>query len=321
MQNETTELSPKSKPVLVRVLTPLCWTLWGILFLVALYGLVSVSTEQTSSPEARRGLGIFATLFLMALLAVAAVLLNVAARKQSPAGLITMTLVLAYPLVSLVAHPAIQAYKRRSFEGAEARVGDSSGSVDRAAAPVTIDVRFTLTDLDSRPLAGQSVRLIVGLEPGWQNPDAGKRFVTDANGEYRFSTQAVLDQRLRKMPTNFVSSLVSRRQRTDHLSVAAELGFMTFRWLYTVDVYRFPDGTSALLDGLSVYTPDSGGQFTTRATHDESGWRIADLGGMVLTTPGYQPAHVTLLPDESDLTHQRWRLHVAFQRQPPPMRR
>jgi hypothetical protein len=159
--------------VLVRVLTPLCWTLWGILFLVALYGLVSVSTEQTSSPEARRGLGIFATLFLMALLAVAAILLNVAARKQSPAGLITMTLVLAYPLVSLVAHPAIQAYKRRGFASAEARVGDSGVSVDRAAAPVTIDVRFTLTDLDSRPLAGQPVRLVVGSEPGWQDPDAG----------------------------------------------------------------------------------------------------------------------------------------------------
>jgi hypothetical protein len=123
------------------------------------------------------------------------------------------------------------------------------------------------------------------------------------------------------MPTNFVSSLVSHRQRTDHLSVAAELGFMTFRWLYTVDVYRFPDGTSALLDGLSVYTPDSGGRFTTRATHDESGWRMADLGGMVLTTPGYQPVHVTLLPDESDSTHQRWSLRVEFQRQPAPMRR
>jgi hypothetical protein len=193
--------------------------------------------------------------------------------------------------------------------------------VDSSAAPVTIDVRFTLTDVDSKPLAGQSVRLVVGSQPSWQNPDAGERFVTDANGEYRFSTKAVLDQRQRKMPTNFLSSLLSRPQRTDHLSVAAELGYMTFRWLYAVDVYRFPDGTSALLDGLSVYTPDSGGRFTTRAAHDESGWRMAELGGLVLTTPGYQPVHVTLLPDESDSTRPRWNLHVAFQRQPTPMRR
>lgn len=194
-------------------------------------------------------------------------------------------------------------------------------SIDGAAAPVTIDVHFTLTDLDSKPLAGQPVRLVVGSELGWQSLDAGKRFVTDANGEYRFSTKAVLHQRLRKMPTNFMSSLWSRKQRTDHLSVAAELGYMTFRWLYVVDVYRFPDGTNALLDGLSVYTPDSGGRFTRRATHDEDGWRMADLDGLVLTTPGYQLGQVTLLPDEADPTHQRWTLRVAFQRQPAPMRR
>ena len=194
-------------------------------------------------------------------------------------------------------------------------------AADRAAAPVTIDVHFTLTDHDSKPLAGQPVRLVLGSEPGWQNPDAGKRFVTDANGEYRFSTKAVLDQRLRKMPTNFVSSLLSRKQRTNHLSVAAELGYMTFRWLYAVDVDRFPDGTSLFLDELSIYTPDSGGRFTTRATHDDSGWRMADLGGMVLSTPGYQLAHVALLPDESDSTHPRWSLRVAFQRQPAPTRR
>ncbi|MGH7712616.1 MAG: hypothetical protein ACREOG_15095 [Gemmatimonadaceae bacterium] len=112
--------------MLVRILIPVCWTLWGILLLVALYAVFMVSTERTSSPEAGRGLGIFAVLFLMALLALAGWLLAVAARKQSSAGLITMALVLLYPLVALVAHPAIQAYKRRSFEKAEARVGDFS---------------------------------------------------------------------------------------------------------------------------------------------------------------------------------------------------
>jgi hypothetical protein len=58
-----------------------------------------------------------------------------------------------------------------------------------------------------------------------------------------------------------------------------------------------------------------------RAAHDDSGWRMADLGGMVLTTPGYQLAHVALLPDETDSTHQRWSLRVAFQRQPAPTQR
>jgi hypothetical protein len=205
--------------------------------------------------------------------------------------------------------------------GAFVAMATLGASVDRGAARVTIDVHLTLTDLDSNPLAEQPVRLVVGSEPGWQNLDAGKRFVTDANGKYRFSTKAVLDPQMRKMPTNFMSSLVSRKQRTDHLSIAAELGYMTFRWLYAVDVYRFPDGTSALLDGLAVYTPDSGGRFTRRATHTESGWRMADLDGLVLTTPGYQLGQVTLLPDESDSTRQRWILRVTFQRQPAPMRR
>jgi hypothetical protein len=118
-----------------------------------------------------------------------------------------------------------------------------------------------------------------------------------------------------------MASLISRRQKTHHLIVAAELGYMTFRWLYVVDVYRFPDGTSALLDGLSIYTPDAGGRFTRLAAHDASGWQMADLGGMVLTTAGYEPWDFMLQPDESDPTHRRWSLRIAFRRQPEPVRR
>jgi hypothetical protein len=115
MQNEGTELEPKGKPVLTRILIPLAWTFWGVLLIVLLYGLIRVSTEGRGSPEAGPGLGIFTVLFLLALLAVAAVFLNRAARKQSPAGLITMTVILAWPVVGLVADPAIKAYKRRSY--------------------------------------------------------------------------------------------------------------------------------------------------------------------------------------------------------------
>lgn len=208
-----------------------------------------------------------------------------------------------------------------AFGGAFVVLATLGVSVDHAAESVPVDVRFKLTELDSKPLSGHSVRLVVGSEPGWQTPDAGVRFVTDANGEYHFSTNAVLDERLRKMPTNFMSGVLSRKQRTDHLTVAAELAYMTFRWLYVVDVYRFPDGTGALLDGLSVYTPDAGGGFTRLATLDERGWRMADLGGLVLTTPGYEPWSVVLQPDESDPTHKRWSLRIAFQRQPEPVRR
>jgi hypothetical protein len=77
--------------------------------------------------------------------------------------------------------------------------------------PVTLEVHFKLTDLEYHPLPGAAVRLVFGVQPEWQDPDAGRRFVTDANGEHRFRTAAVIDQRLRKKPTNFVSSLLSRR--------------------------------------------------------------------------------------------------------------
>jgi hypothetical protein len=52
------------------------------------------------------------------------VFLTMAARKQSPTGLVTIAVVLAWPLISMIAHPAIIAYKERRFASAEASVGD-----------------------------------------------------------------------------------------------------------------------------------------------------------------------------------------------------
>jgi len=185
---------------------------------------------------------------------------------------------------------------------------------------VTLDVHFKLTDLEYQPLPGVSVRLVFGTEPGWQNPDAGDRFVTDSNGEHSYGATAMIDQRLRKMPTNFIRSLFSRKQTTDHLAVAAELEFLTYHWLYAFDLYRFPGG-DVLFDGLSVYTPDALGRFTNRATHDESGWRMTGLSGLVLTTPGHEPWNFMLQPDPTDPTHKKWDLQIAVKRSPAPVRR
>ncbi|MGH7693422.1 MAG: hypothetical protein ACRENH_00495 [Gemmatimonadaceae bacterium] len=111
--------------MLVRILVPLCWTLWGILVVIMLYWLIRVSTEQTRTPEAGPGLGIFAVLSVLALLALAGVLLKVAARKESAVGLIALTLVLLWPLVFLIADPIMRANKLRRFERAEARVSEA----------------------------------------------------------------------------------------------------------------------------------------------------------------------------------------------------
>ena len=112
------------KSVNTRILVPVNWTLWGILLAVLLYGLVRVSTERTSSPEAGPGLGIFAVLFVLALLAGAGLLLKVAARRESTVGLITLTVILAWPLVFFIADPVMRANKSRRFADDEARIGD-----------------------------------------------------------------------------------------------------------------------------------------------------------------------------------------------------
>jgi hypothetical protein len=190
-----------------------------------------------------------------------------------------------------------------------------------SADPLTLAVEFRLTDLEDRPLPGAPVRLVLGSTPGWQSGSAGLRFVTDASGAYRWAGPVALDKHWRKLPTNFFSSLVSRPQQTDHIRMAAELEYMTFSWLYVVDVYRFPGGGEVLLEGFSVYTRDARGEFTNKAKRDADGWMMADLGGLALTQPGYEPSNVMLEPDPADPSRQRWRLRVTFKKSPAPVRR
>jgi hypothetical protein len=199
-------------------------------------------------------------------------------------------------------------------------VWGASAEVD-AEDRVVLDVEFKLTDLEYRPLPKVPVRLVLGTHPDWQGASAGVRFVTDAVGGHRFTTSTVLDKRARKRPTNFVSSLVSGAEPTDHLMVAAELGYMTFRWLYAVDVYRFARGGDVLLDGFSVYTPDARGAFTRKAKQESGGWMMSDLGGLALTHPGHEPSNFMLEPDPADPSNLRWRLRIAFKRSPDPVRR
>lgn len=188
------------------------------------------------------------------------------------------------------------------------------------AQPVALEVRFKLTDRDYKPLAGAPVRIVFGSDPGWQNPSAGQRFVTDAKGEATLKANVVLDRQLRKMPTNFVSSVLSRPQETDHLRVAAEMEYMDQHWLYTVDVVRFPGG-DVMQDDFSLYTTDPQGRFTQKAERDTNGWKIAGLGGLILTKPGYEPWDFNLDIDPTDSSRKRWILRLAFMKYPTPVRR
>jgi hypothetical protein len=189
------------------------------------------------------------------------------------------------------------------------------------ADPAALAVEFRLTDLDDRPLPGVPVRLVLGSAPDWQSAGAGHRFVTDDGGMHRLAAPVVLEEQWRQRPTNFLSSLVSRAQQTDHLRVAVELPYMTFAWLYALDVHRFRAGGEVLVEGFSVYTRDARGHFTTSAKHDGRAWMMADLGGFALTHPGHEPGTVMLQPDPADPANRRWTLWIAFKRAPAPVRR
>ena len=190
-----------------------------------------------------------------------------------------------------------------------------------SAEPVALAVHFKLTDLDDRPLPGASVRLVLGSVSDWQGASAGHRFVTDPSGAYRFTASAVLDMQRRKRPTNFLSTLMSRPQETDHLRLATELEYMTFPWLYVVDVYRFREGGGVVVEGLSVYTRDARGAFTNKAGRDAGGWVMADLRGLALTHPGHEPGSIVLEPEPAGPSEQRWVLRLTFKKAPAPVRR
>ena len=165
--------------------------------------------------------------------------------------------------------------------------------------PISLDVRFKLTDDDNKPLPGVGVRLVFGCDPNWQKPDAGHRFVTDEVGEHRLTAEVTLDMRRRKLPTNFLDSLFSRRQKTDHLKVGAELEFMDSQRLYMVDICRFPDGYTVMQDGFSVYEKGVDGNFT----------KAINLGVGSLIHPGFRPDGYMLQPAEDN---QGWTLKLGF---------
>jgi hypothetical protein len=187
---------------------------------------------------------------------------------------------------------------------------------------VLLHVTFKMTDLDDKPIAGFPARIVFGSDPHWQEPGSGKRIVTNAKGEARFSTDVVLEQKMRKKASGY-AELFARNRPTDYLKVAAELPFLNFRWLYTQDVYRFPDDDLMLHDD-DVFTKDTKGHFTRKGELVNGNWKIADLNGLVLTgptLPGYDTADFQFDRDSRDPSGKKYTLNLWFRRYPPPVRR
>jgi len=186
---------------------------------------------------------------------------------------------------------------------------------------VPLAVRFRLTDLDYKPIPKAPVRIVFGSDAGWQNAGAGQSFVTDAKGEHTFTANVVFDRQMKKVPTNYRDSLSSPPVPMDHLLVATELEYATYRWVYALDVFSIPPGGDTLLEGTTLWTRDARGNFTRQAKQDRDGWHLPELGGLVLTVPGHEPWNFALRPDETDPARGRWTLDLAFKRHPAPIRR
>lgn len=189
------------------------------------------------------------------------------------------------------------------------------------AEPATFGVTFKLTDLDLRPIPAASVRLVLGRERGWQAAEAGRRFVTAANGEQRVQMAAVLEPDAIKRPTNFLDGLFSRAEPADYLQVAAELEYVGHRWLYVADLHRFRRDGLMAFSGFSVYTRGPKGNYTEKAQVSEQGWLMRDLGGLMLSDPGHDLWDFALQPDTSDPERPRWDLTIGFKRAAEPVRR
>jgi hypothetical protein len=184
-----------------------------------------------------------------------------------------------------------------------------------------LEVQFKLTDLDYKAVAGVPVRVAFGPPAAWQSPENGTKFVTGAAGEFTFSATAPIEPESKTRPTNFVDSLTARPEPTDHLTAAVELPYMTFRWLYVVEIWRFRKGGDVLNNGFTLYTRDATGRFTRKAERKDDGWMIADLNGLLLTTPGHDVWSNLLEPPEGSDPASPWRLRLAFKQYPPPIRR
>jgi hypothetical protein len=187
------------------------------------------------------------------------------------------------------------------------------GFIPVSSRQVQLAVTFKLTDPDYHPLPGVPIRLLVCSDKGWQEPDAGYRFVTDANGEGHVTIPAVLDRRWRTMDSSFIGFPML----TDHIAAGAEMEYMNFHWVYVVDSVLYPEGTSGL-DHFSVYTRDGQGRFTRQAVETNDGWIIQDLDGKMITSPGYDPWDFSLAHDDAG---QNWTLKLAFKKFPPAVQR
>lgn len=195
-----------------------------------------------------------------------------------------------------------------------------------SARTVALDVAFTLTDHDNRPLPGVPVRVVFGGKH-WQSPDAGLRIVTAADGSARFTAPAAIERRLTFVNIGFTG--LSMPVRADHLPLALELAFIVpqkngadrvHRWLYTADIDRLPDGDCTSDDLDNVYDSGADGAFTKLVGRNASGPNFDGLvDGFRLDAAGYKLSDFMLTAPAPASPGEPWHLKLGLKRMPKPV--
>ena len=186
-------------------------------------------------------------------------------------------------------------------------------------APVTLDVLVTVLDPDKTPAAGLSLRVVLGASLTWQAAEEGERVLTEADGTAHVRTVVALDDRRHKMPTNFFSSLVTSRERTQHVQVAVEMEYAGRGWLTAIDLDYFENGSSTQLDPMRVFGRAANGRFTDDIPLRD-GTRTARLPkGVVLPVPGFDLTSATLEPESAGSRKTHWTLRLTLTRWPAPV--
>jgi hypothetical protein len=109
---------------IAKYLIPVSWTLWGLLFLALAWGFVYTLVEPYDSPEVSPGVGILVVGFLLVAFIGVGFLLLWATRRRSTAGLIALTLLLAYPVVLGIVSPLVRTWNTWQFERELSWVGE-----------------------------------------------------------------------------------------------------------------------------------------------------------------------------------------------------
>ena len=140
---------------IAKYLIPVSWTLWGLLFLALAWAFVHTLVEPYDSPEVSPVVGTLVVGSLLVAFIGVGLLLLWATRRRSTAGLIALTLLLAYPFVLGIVSTLVRIWDTWQFERELSWVGEFPDPASQALGE----------SIESGDIAGLEQQLAGGPPP------------------------------------------------------------------------------------------------------------------------------------------------------------